>query len=194
MNHFFALELSQEARQTVHEAAEEWRGQLMPANWYDPADYHVTLKFLGNLDEGEQPRLIEAALPVAAETAPFVVQAAPFGRFPNMLAPSVLWAGVQISPKLDVLATRLDRAMIGLGFRADRRRYQPHVTVARCRLETTRGSHWPLPDERLFADFTVCRFVLLQTRSGEGRANRVGLRYNIVHTFPFGGRQSSDVS
>ncbi len=185
MNHFFALELSEEAKQTLHEVADEWRHQLMPASWYDPADYHITLKFLGNLDESEHPRLIEAALPVAEETASLIIRAASFGGFPSMLAPSVLWAGVRISPELDTLATRLDAVMSGFGFRTDRRCYQPHVTMARCRLQTSRGSDWPLPGERLFAEFTASRFVLLQTRSGEGRANRVGLRYNIVQTFPF---------
>lgn len=194
MNHFFALELSEEARQTVQEVADEWRHQLMPASWYNPADYHITLKFLGSLDEAEQPRLIEAALPIAAETVPFAVQAAPFGGFPSMLAPSVLWAGVRASSELDTLASRIERTMSGLGFRTDRRRYQPHVTVARCRLRTSHGSDWPLPSERLFAKFTACRFVLLQTRSGEGRANRMGLRYNLVHTFPFGNKPLSDVS
>ena len=194
MNHFFALELSEEARQTVHAVASEWRHQLMTASWYDPADYHITLKFLGNLDEAEQPRLIEAALPVAAEATPFKVQAAPFGGFPSMLAPSVLWAGVQISSELGTLASRLEGTMSSLGFRADRRRYQPHVTVARCRLRTSHGTDWPLPSERLFANFTACRFVLLQTRSGKERANRVGLRYNLVHTFPFGDPPSSNVS
>ncbi len=194
MNHFFALELSEDAKQTVHAVADEWRHQLMPASWYDPTDYHITLKFLGNLDEAEQPRLIEAALPVAEETTPYVIRAASFGGFPSMLAPSVLWAGIQISPELDTLATRLEAVMSGLGFRTDRRRYQPHVTMARCRPQTSRGSLWPLPSERLFAEFTACRFVLLQTRSGEGRANRIGLRYNAVHTFPFGNSQLSDVS
>ena len=166
----------------------------MPASWYDPADYHITLKFLGDVDEAEQPRLIEAALPVAMQTQPLLIKPAPFGGFPNMLTPSVLWAGVQISLEIDTLATRLGQAMVGLGFRADRRRYQPHITMARCHLETSIGSEWPMPTERLFVEFTASRFVLLKTRSGEGRANRVGLRYNTVHTFPFGNQTLSNVS
>ena len=194
MNHFFALRLSEEAKHTIHSVAEEWRGTLMPASCYDPDDYHITLKFLGNLDEAEQPRLIEAAKPIAEQTMALTLCAASFGGFPNMPAPSVLWAGVEITPELDRLATRLDQAMAKRGFRSDRRRYQPHVTMARCRLRTSQGSDWPLPSERLFASFTTDHFVLMQTRSGEGRANRTGLRYNTVHTFPFGNRPISDVS
>ena len=194
MNHFFALRLSEEAQQTVHSVAREWRSAVMPASWYEAEDYHITLKFLGNLDEAEQPRLIEAAEPVAEGAASLLIQAAPFGGFPNMYAPSVLWAGVALGPELDTLAARLDQAMAEIGFRPDRRRYQPHVTVARCRLRTSRGSDWPLPSEHLFLPFMADRFLLMQTRSGEGRANRTGLRYNVVHTFPFGNPPTSDVS
>ena len=203
MNHFFALKLTEEGKQIIHSVAEEWRSAVMPARWYDPEDYHVTLKFLGNLDEVEQPRLIEAAMPVAEETLPFALCPASYGGFPNMYAPNVLWAGVEISPELEALATRLDQAMSAIGFRVDRRRYHPHITVARCRLRTTRFSNdqarlvpedWPLPSEHLFLPFVSEQFVLMQTRSGEGRANRMGLRYNTVHTFPFGAAHSSDVS
>ena len=120
-----------------------------------------------------------------------------------MRAPSVLWAGVRVNPELDALAAHLDHVMDSLGFRPERRRYQPHITVARCRLRTTHYDKsqeglvpvdWPPPSERLFDNFTADRFVLMQTRSGEGRANRTGMRYNIVHTFPLADAHSSDVS
>lgn len=189
MNHFFAIKLSPEAQQTVQHLAEEWRPLVMRSSWYEPEDYHITLKFLGNLDAAEQPRLIEAALPVAEGVQPLLIEAAPPGGFPSMCDPGVLWAGVKISPELDTFATRLDQVMAGLGYRQNRRRYQPHITVARCRLRTTIGRDWPLPTERPFAEFTVDRFALMQTRSGEGRANRTGLRYNVVHTFPLGNTQ-----
>ena len=203
MNHFFAIELSQEAQHTVQQLAEEWRPLVMRSSWYEAEDYHITLKFLGNLDAAEQPRLIEAALLVAESARPLLVEAAPPGGFPSMRDPGVLWAGVKISPELDALATRLDQVMAGLGFRQDHRRYQPHITVARCRLRTVHYDRhqeglvpvdWPLPGERLFDSFTADRFVLMETRSGEGRANRTGMRYNTVHTFPLKGAHSSDVS
>lgn len=193
MNHFFAIKPPREAQQTICQLAEEWRPLVMRSSWYDPEDYHITLKFLGNLEAAEQPRLVEAALPIAESTQPLLIEAAPPGGFPSMRDPGVLWAGVKIRPELDTLAMRLDQVMAGLGFRQERRRYQPHITVARCRLRTTTRTDWPLPSERLFADFMADCFVLMETRSGEGRANRTGIRYNIVHTFPLGAAHSSDV-
>jgi len=201
MNHFFAIRLPQEVQQTVQELADEWRPLVMRASWYTHENYYITLKFLGNLDEVEQPRLIEAARPVAEALQPFLISSGPPRGFPDMRAPSVLWAGVNINLDLEALAAHMDHVMGGLGFRSDRRRYQPHITVARCRLRTMHYDKeqaglvpvdWPLPSERPFAEFAADRFVLMQTRSGEGRANRTGLRYNFVHTFPLGDSHSEE--
>ena len=193
MNYFFALELSEEARQTVQETAKEWRELGVFAKWYDLVDYHITLKFLGDVDKAEQIHLQEAAEPIAAVTPPFLITPQPLGAFPNMDHPSVLWAGVAINPELDILRMRLDRATSGLGFRADHRSYRPHITLARCS-PITANIEGRLPSERLFVPFSADRFVLMQTLPPESRANGAKARYNIVHTFPFGNSQLSDVS
>ena len=193
MNHFFALELSEEARRAVQETAGKWHKIGVTAKWYDSADYHITLKFLGNVDVAEQIHLKEAAEPIAAVTPPFLVTPQSLGAFPNMDHPTVLWAGVAINPELDILRMRLDRAMAGLGFRADHRGYRPHVTVARCS-PATANMEGRLPSERLFVPFIPDRFVLMQTLPPESRANGAKARYTTVHTFPFGNSLPSDVS
>ena len=192
MNHFFALRLSEEARQTVDSVVSEWRSAVMPASWYEPTDYHITLKFLGDVNEAEQVHLKEAAEPIAARTPPFLVDPKSFGAFPNVDNPNVLWAGVNNNPELDLLRMRLDKAMSALGFRADHRLYQPHITLARCDPKNKQSVSLPL-NERLFAPFVVSRLVLMETLPPEERANGTKARYNTVHTFPFGNRQS-DVS
>lgn len=184
MNHFFALEVSEEARQVICQSGEEWRGLGVTAKWSAAADYHVTLKFLGDVEKAEQRHLKEAAEPIAAAMLPFFVSPQPFGAFPNVAYPSVLWAGVANNPELDRLRIRLDRAMAGLGFRTDHRRYKPHVTVARC-VPQTALIESRFPNERLFAPFIVSRFVLMQTLPPEERANGGKARYNTVHAFPF---------
>lgn len=192
MNYFFALELPAEAQQTVWQSAEEWRKQGANARWCNPADYHITLKFLGDIKQAEQMHLIEAAEPIAARTPPFLVDPSLFGAFPSVGSPSVLWAGVRNNPEMDLLRMRLDKSVSALGFRADHRPYQPHITVARCDLKNK--SSVPLPmSEHLFLPFVAGRFVLMQTLPPEQRANGAKARYNVVHTFPLAGAQP-DVS
>ena len=192
MNHFFALELSEEAQQEATRLSQDWRRLLTPehkAKWYGPDDYHVTLKFLGDLPEARQPELIAAAAPVAAMTAPFTVTLAPAGAFPSLQRPNVLWAGVEASPALADLPARLEEAMASIGFPREGRPYRPHVTVARCRPSNGVGE-WPAPSERLFPDWTATRFVLMQTLPPDVRAKEGKARYNTVQAFPFGNTQS----
>ena len=188
MNHFFALELSDAARQDVWRLAQDWRrllGPLHKASWYGPEDYHVTLKFLGDLPPARQPELVAAAAPVASATARFPVGLTSPGGFPTLRRPNVLWAGVWHDLTLADLAARLDGALVPLGFPPESRRYRPHVTVARCRPSLGVGE-WPVPSERLFPSWQASRFVLMETLPPAARANGAKGRYNTVQAFPFG--------
>lgn len=192
MNHFFALELSDEARQEVWETAQDWQRLLGPshkAKWYEPENYHVTLKFLGDLPERRQPELIAAATPIAASTAPFVPGLEALGAFPGLHRPNVLWVGVSAGPELADLAARLEEAMAGIGFPREGRPYRPHITIARCCPLPGVGG-WPINCEHLFAGWWVTRLVLMQTLPPEAHANSSTARYNAVHTFPFGNTPS----
>ncbi len=192
MNHFFALELSDEARQEVWARSQEWQRLLEPshkAGWYEPEDYHITLKFLGDLPEARQPELIAAATPIAASTAPFVPGLEVLGAFPGLHRPNVLWVGVSTGPEPADLASRLEEAMAALGFPREGRPYRPHITIARCRPLPGMGE-WLMPYEHLFGylfgEWWVSRLVLMQTLPPGDRANGSTARYNAVHTFPFG--------
>lgn len=196
MNHFFAIELSPEARHAVAVTVEEWKPLLSPAQaakWYAPEEYHVTLKFLGDLPDSAQPELIASALLVAALTAPFEVGLTGTGAFPSLARPRVIWAGVRAAPPLTALAARLEDALAAGGYPPDRRPSRPHVTVARCR-PARAAEEWPVPSERLFPFWRVARFVLMRTLPPESRANGTKARYNTVHTFPLAGAHSSNVS
>jgi len=194
MNHFFAIELSAEARCTVAASVAMWKPLLTPAQtakWYGPEDYHITLKFLGDLPESDQAGLIAGALPVAAVAVLFEVGLVGAGAFPSLWRPDVLWIGVQDSSALTALAARLENALMDVGYPSERRPYHPHVTVARCR-PARMTEKWPMPNERAFPSWQVARFALMQTLPPESRANGAKARYNIVHTFPFVGAHSEE--
>lgn len=193
MNHFFALPIPPAIQEELGKLAEEWQSlNIGRASWYAPADYHITLKFLGNVDPSRQPELIEAALPVAARTAPFTVDLnVAVGAFPNLRQPRVLWAGVKPNERMVALASEIDTVMAALSFARERRAFNAHITLARCRLltEFTRRD-WPAPKKVAFSPFATDQFVLMQSsppeKQGQTVKNSRRLRYNTVRTFPFG--------
>jgi len=191
MNHFFAIELSPEARQAVAQAAAEWKSRLTPAQrakWAEPEDYHLTLTFLGDLPVSAEGRLIDITAPIAATTAPFKVQLLSFDAFGSLTWPRVLYVSVQPDERRIMLTKRLHASLTEQGYNLDQRPPRPHVTVARhCwAKDRTPWPGWPVPGERLFPSWQVKQFVLMQTLPPESRANGIKARYNVVHTFPLG--------
>jgi len=102
--------------------------------WVRPENIHLSLKFLGDVEETREPELV-AALKRAAGTGqeprPLTLQITGFGVFPDYHRPHVLWAGVTPDPGLELLQHGVEQAFAPLGFPTEARAFQPHVTLGR---------------------------------------------------------------
>ena len=112
--------------------------------WVAPANYHVTLKFLGwtGLDVigAIEDAVTRAIAPV--DHLPTLIRGTPnrlafrtsrLGGFASLEKATVLWAGVEDQGQLQPIAAAIDRATAALGFAAETRAFHPHVTLARLR-------------------------------------------------------------
>jgi RNA 2',3'-cyclic 3'-phosphodiesterase len=103
---------------------------LPGARWVDPGNLHLTLRFIGEVDEGMASD-IDAGL--ARVRAPrFAVTLAGTGCFGGD-KPRLLWIGIENSDALFQLRDRIEAALRRAGLAPDTRRYSPHVTLARLR-------------------------------------------------------------
>ncbi|QLC33361.1 RNA 2',3'-cyclic phosphodiesterase [Halarchaeum sp. CBA1220] len=102
----------------------------------DPANAHVTLAFLGDIDDGEYEDAV-AALERGveeADVAPFEASFEGLGVFPSMEYISVVWLGVEAgADRLTALHDALEREYAALGVEADDHEFTPHVTLGRLR-------------------------------------------------------------
>lgn len=90
---------------------------------------HLTLRYLGAVDGARARDLTERLRRL--EVAPFVLTLAGLGFFPPRGEPESLWIGVERSEPLENLRARVDQLATRGGIEPDRRRYTPHVTLAR---------------------------------------------------------------
>lgn len=100
------------------------------ANWRLPEQYHLTLRFFGDINEA-LARDLDGELGLIVE-APFEIRLAGAGSFGGR-DPSALWAGVEAPPALARLASQCERAARRAGLEPETRKYRPHVTLAYCR-------------------------------------------------------------
>lgn len=110
------------------------RSEKFPVKWVRPENIHLSLKFLGDVDDAREPELHSALQQAAGsrtEARPITVQIEGFGVFPDYHRPRVLWAGVAPDPALELLQHGVEQAFAPLGFPTEARAFRPHVTVGR---------------------------------------------------------------
>jgi 2'-5' RNA ligase len=135
---FIALDLDDKARAAMAAAQKRLAAGIGDASrsslkWIPPDRLHLTLVFLGEVDDARAPVVIDAAGADLAQ-APFDVAYVGVGVFPARGAPKVLWVGVgagarEVIDLQQALAARVSAA----GDRIESRPFSPHLTLARWR-------------------------------------------------------------
>jgi 2'-5' RNA ligase len=132
---FLALELSPEIKTALSDLLRKLKRLAPPSiGWVSEEGMHLTLKFLGEIDDGLAARVARSLRDVAAGTEGFPLTVHGTGRFPEgPRPPRVLWAGVAESPGLMDFQARLESALAALGLPPEERPFHPHLTLGRVR-------------------------------------------------------------
>lgn len=155
------------------------------ARWVEAADYHVTLRFIGEAPE-DRAEDIDAALG-AVRAPPFALSLAGVGHFGKLRKARSVWAAVEANEALVRLQAGVERAVVRAGFPAEGRKFRPHVTLARfgARIGGETGHHLAnfLAEHSGFRapPFEVRDFILY-----ESHLTRHGAHYRPLRSYPLG--------
>ncbi len=177
MRLFLAVELSEAVRHSLSELQSELRKRCPGWRWVPPESLHLTLRFLGEVDDGRDAACRQVWRRAVGRFGSFELRLSDLGRFPPGGRPRVLWIGARAEPQptLGELAAALEEAARSAGFAAETRPFRPHLTLARA----ARRARAPDPAPR--ADIPVQRvaeIVLFRSRLGPG-----GARYTALERF-----------
>jgi RNA 2',3'-cyclic 3'-phosphodiesterase len=125
MRLFVALDLPWELKEHLAMLA----GGLPGARWIPPENHHLTLRFIGEVP-GHRAEEIDMAL-AALRGRGFSLTLSGLGTFAKQGRTTALWVGVERNPQLDHLQTKVETALQRIGLEPERRRFAPHVTLAR---------------------------------------------------------------
>lgn len=166
MRLFIALDLPPDVRDRLAMV----QGGLPGARWVAPESLHLTLRFLGDTTPDQAEDLVVALSRVRAPAFDLSLQG--LGVFGDRRRARMLWTGVDASSDLRHLHAKVEQAAQSAGFDAERRKFHPHVTIARLRdvpkgrLEgfvADNGAIWLQP-------FPVTGFTLFRSHLGSERA------------------------
>ncbi len=160
---FTALTLPEEVRMWLTSL----RGGLRGARYIDAENYHITLRFIGDIDERTADEVAHALSRI--RRAPVPIRIDGLGSFGSK-KPHSVWARVEPSAALSELQAEQERILQRLGLPADSRRFTPHVTIARLKGTTPREvADWLTVRGGFSAPpFTAEAFDLLSSRDSVG--------------------------
>lgn len=184
MRAFVAINLPADLRQDIWDAAAPLREAASPVRWVAPDALHLTLKFLGAVDDAHAADLAAAIEAAVRGARPFTLPIAGFGAFPSPRRPRVVWVGCEPVPALELLQHHVERTMQPLGFPVEGRPFRPHLTLGRVR----QGDRVPadvatLIDGLDYTNETTVASVDLM----ESHLHRSGARYVVRHRVPLTG-------
>jgi 2'-5' RNA ligase len=163
---FIAVELPDQLKQDVDKLIVGLKPFGPDVRWVRAANLHLTLRFLGDIEQSDLPKLSDLIKKQLTGLQPFSIKLAGLGCFPNMRRPRVVWLGADGAlESLQVLATKVETACIESGFGRGDKPFSAHLTIGRIReprgleplikrLETTQFSS---------ADFTVDRVIVFKS-------------------------------
>jgi 2'-5' RNA ligase len=165
MRLFIGIPLPGEYAQIFGEIQAAWKKRLTSkVSWVRPELAHVTLKFLGEVDEEKIPAIVQAMREAARGS--FEAQGGAGGFFPSKGAPRVIWVGLrQGREECAAYFEQLDGGLAKAGFLAELKPFSPHLTVARVKA-AVRNDDWSgllVGLKRDWPMFTVDRVVLWQS-------------------------------
>jgi 2'-5' RNA ligase len=134
MRVFLALDLGSEVRGKLAELERELRPLARRARWVRPESMHLTLRFFGELSADGVESLAARLGESFAGLPAFDLDLRGCGFFPDRGNPRIFWVGAPDAPEaLFELQSRAEAVARALGFAPERRRFEPHLTVARFR-------------------------------------------------------------
>lgn len=144
---------------------------------------HLTLKFLGDTEEGLVPEIRTAMTEAIGDLHPFEIRVKGTGAFPSLGRMNVIWVGVDGTEPLRRVAEALEASLESLGFPREDRPWKAHVTIARVKGHSDLNRARQLVEAHASDAFGSRTVVAVHLKKSV--LTPQGARYTVVETVPF---------
>jgi 2'-5' RNA ligase len=177
---FIAINLPEDIKNQLTAFQKRW--PTLPIRWTKKENIHITLLFLGYLDQKQLLETIETTKRVAQKHKPFSVLLEKICYGPNPSRPRMVWVALKRNPELIGLQRELEESIFSLASfkykEREKRDYSPHITLGRLkRWEFQRLEDRPEIEESVSLDFLVNSIEVM-----ESQLKRDGAKYSILES------------
>lgn len=167
MRTFIAVEIEPSIKEKISSLVGEFGKTGAKVSWVKKESIHLTLKFLGEVEEKKIKEVSEKLKLIASKIKPFRIKVEGTGWFPEKgSSPRVLWIGIKYHEQMKILWEEIEKELEKTGFRKEVRGFSPHITIGRVKgngsihkvLEVLRKSM-----THTFGEMEVKRVILFQS-------------------------------
>ena len=178
---FIVINFPEEIKNKLLEYPQKW--PELPARWLKKDNLHITLVFLGYIRDEELIEVSRAIKETASQNSPFLINLTKICYAPPSKPARLIWVEGEKSKELHALKKSLEKLLLEkISFSAERREYNPHVTLGRIKLWEFRKIE---PEERPeIEEYLSLKFEVNSIEIMESRLKRGGMEYTILESIP----------
>lgn len=186
MRTFIAIELPQNIKDLLSRLQTKLKTSSAHIKWVKPENIHLTLKFLGEIDEKKIPGISSALSEIARKTGCFSIKLSSLGAFPGINSARVIWIGIEKGEEnVKEIYKAMEENLKKEGFPEEKREFSSHITLGRSKSARNRSSlikilnslkDAPLKEN---AEFPVEKITFLKSTLTPG-----GPVYEVIKDFP----------
>ncbi len=184
MRCFIAIDLPEAIKESIGNLIKELRQAPEDVKWVAPENMHLTLKFLGEVEEKRIGEIKRRLALLCERHRTFSLSLRGTGAFPGLKYPRVLWVGIDAPEELTHIFQDIEASLSEMGFEKETRRFSPHLTLGRVRDARTIDltiKGLSTFKESFFGTIEVHDIVLMQST-----LKPTGPEYSKLHVFTIG--------
>ncbi len=165
--------------------------------WVKSENLHITLKFLGNINEEEIQLIKDVLMKVSSKYYSFGILLENIGCFPNIKRPRIIWIGIRDSSAIIQIYKDIDKMLFKAGFEKEKKAFSPHITIGRVKsmngyikvkdkIKTLNINNKEKPEinhvqltDFIFGNMTMNSLSLMRSD-----LSRSGAKYTLIEDFP----------
>ena len=161
MRIFIAALLPEDIRLNLNEYVAKLKPSFEGVKWERDEKLHVTLKFLGEVNEATVNDISEDLETLCRKHSPFKMEVARLGGFPDLEKPRVLYIGLSPNEELSALQSEIEEGLIPFGFEKEKHRFIPHVTIGRVKRRLGIQSAVPMAEK---VEFEINKIGVIKSK------------------------------
>jgi RNA 2',3'-cyclic 3'-phosphodiesterase len=134
MRLFIAIPIPETSLKEIIRVQDDLHSTLEKAvRWADPQSIHLTLKFLGEVQDLRKIDIVNSVEKSCQQICRFSLECCGLGVFPNIHLPNIIWVGIDSPPELLLLQQEIENNLSSIGFIKEKKKFSPHLTLGRVR-------------------------------------------------------------